>query len=247
MAKKLVALGDGHGIGTAGKETPNIPELGRKVKENEFNRAVVKFLDVDLKRCGFDTLLVAPTDADTSLGDRVNLANTKKADAYVSIHYNAFDGSFGGSNPEGLSVHIYPNSKEGRKLGTAILNHLKTGTKQVNRGLKEANFYVLHHTSMPAILSENGFMDNKREALLMLNVDFQKEVAKEHCQGICDYFNIKYVPVVVIPVVKPVDKTIIASGTMYRVVTGSFSNRSNANDRIAELKKAGFESFIAIK
>jgi N-acetylmuramoyl-L-alanine amidase len=34
---------------------------------------------------------------------------------------------------------------------------------------------------------------------------------------------------------------------MYRVVTGSFADRANANDRIAELKKAGFDSFIAIE
>lgn len=38
MAKYNVALDDGHGLETAGKETPIIPELGRRIKENEFNR-----------------------------------------------------------------------------------------------------------------------------------------------------------------------------------------------------------------
>jgi hypothetical protein len=46
---------------------------------------------------------------------------------------------------------------------------------------------------MVAILSENGFMDNKREAMLMLDAAFQKEVAVEHAKGICDYFGVKYV------------------------------------------------------
>lgn len=194
MRKYLIALDDGHGMTTAGKRTPSIPELGgRVIHENEFNREVVKYLDIELKRCGFNTLLVAPTDADTSLSARTNLANSKNADAYISIHYNAFDGKFDDYDPEGLSVHIYPKSVEGRKLAECVLKYLKEGTSQKNRGIKENNFHVLRETKMVAILSENGFMDNKREALLMLNVDFQKEVAKEHAKGICDYFGVKYV------------------------------------------------------
>lgn len=243
MIKKLAAVGDGHGMTTAGKRTPYIPELGRAIHENEFNRPVSNFLGIELRRCGFDVLMVAPTDADTPLKTRVDLANLKKADIFVSIHYNAFDGVFDSRDPEGLSVHVYPGSIEGRKLGNAVLKHLKGGTVQANRGIKESNFYVLHNTKMPAILTENGFMDNKREALLMLNVDFQKEVAREHAMGICDYFNVPYVPEIII---KPVIAN-VKTDTMYRVVTGSFSDRANADQRIADLKKAGFESFIVIK
>lgn len=35
-----------------------------------------------------------------------------------------------------------------------------------------------------------------------------------------------------------------ANTTMYRVVTGSFSNRANADKRVADLKAKGFDSFI---
>jgi len=238
----LIALDDGHSPTTPGKRTPIIN--GRPIHENEFNRAVVNYLSIDLKRCGFNTLMVAPGDNDVSLADRVNLANTKNADAYISIHFDAFDGKFDGNDPEGLTIHVYPSSVNSKKLGNAILNHLKGGTLQQNRGVKESNFYVLHRTKMIAILSENGFMDNKREAMLMLDTNFQKEVAREHAQGICDYFNVEYIDV--IPVVKKVDKNNNAK-TFYRVVTGSFQERSNAEDRIAELKKAGFDSFISIK
>ncbi|MBN2884236.1 MAG: N-acetylmuramoyl-L-alanine amidase [Clostridia bacterium] len=191
---KLIALDDGHGMTTPGKRTPPIPELNNRViKENEFNRAVVALLDEELKRCGFNTLMVAPSDAETSLGARTNLANAKGADAYISIHYNAFDGKFDAYDPEGISVHIYPGSTSGRKLGEAILKYLIQGTSQKNRGIVESNFHVLRETKMVAILSENGFMDNKREAMLMLDAAFQKEVAVEHAKGICDYFGVKYV------------------------------------------------------
>nr|WP_305078616.1 hypothetical protein [Pseudalkalibacillus hwajinpoensis] len=47
---------------------------------------------------------------------------------------------------------------------------------------------------MIAVLTENGYMDNKFEALLMLDKDFQKEVAIEHAKGICDYYGVTYKP-----------------------------------------------------
>ncbi|MCA0983738.1 N-acetylmuramoyl-L-alanine amidase [Halobacillus yeomjeoni] len=196
MAKKLIALDDGHGMATAGKRTPYIPELGRAIKENEFNRAVVKFLKKELERCGFDTLLVAPTDKDVPLKERTDLANRKKADAYIAVHYNAFDGSFQGADPSGIEVYVYPGykNKPAGKLAAAIAKHLKQGTQQNFRGIKEANFHVLRETDMIAVLTENGYMDNKREALLMIDPLFQKEVAIEHAKGICEYFNVKYVP-----------------------------------------------------
>lgn len=191
---KLIALDDGHGMETAGKRTPTIPELGgRVIHENEFNRAVVSFLNAELKRCGFDTLLVAPDDTDTHLSARTSLANAKGADAYISIHYNAMDGKFDGNDPEGLSVHIFPGSKNGRRLAECVLKHLKQGAPQKNRGIIESNFHVLRETKMVAILTENGFMDNKRESLLMNNVEFQKEVAREHARGICEYFGVAYI------------------------------------------------------
>lgn len=167
-----------------------------------------------------------------SLTQRTNLANSKNVDAYISVHYNAFDGSFGGANPEGFSVHVYPGAKGSRKLAESIIKYLKQGTKQKNRGIKENNFHVLRETKMIAVLSENGFMDNKREALLMVNVDFQKEVAREHAKGICDYFGVKYVA----------EKE--PTGELTRVQTGAFKNKSNAIDLSHELKKDGFDTYI---
>ena len=80
----LIALDDGHGIGTAGKRTPYIQSLGRQIRENEFNEKVTFFLKVELERCGFRTMLTAPTDEDTPLKSRTDLANSMRANALVS-------------------------------------------------------------------------------------------------------------------------------------------------------------------
>lgn len=207
---KLIALDDGHGMETAGKRTPYIPELGREVHENEFNRAVVGYLDQELKRCGFRTVLTAPGDVDTPLTTRTNTANNQGADLFISIHYNAIDSKFDGPglDPEGIAVFIYPGTKDSRRLAEMVEAQLLkvTGEKQYSRGVLEEDFHVLRESHMPAILSENGFMDNKREALLMLSPEYQKKVAEAHARGICEYFGVDYVkeaPVMVAAVAMP--------------------------------------------
>lgn len=235
MGKYLVALDAGHSENTAGKRTPPIPELGgRVIRENEFNLAVVKFIAKELKRCEVDTLIVSDINGkvDTTLQERCDKANKAKADVYVSVHYNALDGRFDGNDPEGITVYIYTNTTKSEPLAKAVHKYLIKGTNQKNRGIQRANFKVLRSTKMPAILTENGFMDNKREALLMANVDFQKEVAREHAMGICEYLGVKYVEEVIEPV-KPV------TDNLYRVrkewkdaksQKGAFANLENAKE-----------------
>ncbi|QAS52362.1 N-acetylmuramoyl-L-alanine amidase [Halobacillus litoralis] len=191
---KTVALSDGHGIGTPGKRTPYIPELGRSIRENEFNRKTVAFLSEILLAHGFRVLLVAPTDQDTSLRDRTNAANRHNADIYVSIHFNAMSFDFDYSRADGISTHVYLGNMKymSGDLARSIAKYLKQGTKQDWRGYKENNFHELRETNMPAVLTENGFMDDRREALLMIKESYQIETAAEHGQGICDYFNIAW-------------------------------------------------------
>lgn len=219
---KLIALDDGHGMQTAGKRTPFIPEINRFIHENEFNRAVVRLLNAELKRCGFDTVLTAPTDSDTPLGTRVKVANDAKADLFISVHYNALDGRFDGNDPEGFSAHIDPSGGKSQTFAQIAIKHLSKGTLQKNRGVVKQQLYVTANTKMPAVLFELGFMDNKREALLMIDPAFQKECAVEIAMAVCEFYKVAYsgspIPQVTKPKpaapkspVKPVEKIKIGS------------------------------------
>lgn len=197
-----VALCDGHGMQTAGKRTPIFPagsglksETGNFMHENEFNRAVVDYLAVELKRCGIKTLKVAPTDADTSLTTRVNLANKEKVDLYLSVHANAHLSAWGKAN--GVETLSHPKNKT---LALVFQNHLMKGTKQVNRGWKDGAWLgVVSMTNMPAILVEAGFMDNLTEAKLLLNDAYRRECARELAEATCESFGKKYVPATAAP------------------------------------------------
>lgn len=194
---RLIALDDGHGMATAGKRTPifpigmKSPETGKNfMHENEFNRAVVKYLDRHLKASGFKTLLVAPTDADTPLATRVAKANNAKASLYVSVHANALTGKWGKTG--GTETFTYP-SGESLRIGRIIHKHLMKGTPMTDRGVKNGDWlYVIKNTSMPAVLVECAFMDNLREAKLLLSDSFRRECAKEIAMGICEAYKVTF-------------------------------------------------------
>ena len=194
-SKIIVAIDDGHGMSTAGKRTPTLPdglksETGNYMHENEFNRAVAKYLKAELIRHGMTAVEVAPTDADTSLSQRAKTANNAKADLYVSIHANAATGKWGTAN----GVEVLSSAKN-KDLANVFLKHLVAGTKQRNRGWKDGAWLgVVKDTKMPAILIEAGFMDNLTEAKLLLQDAFRKECAVELAKATCEVFGIKYVP-----------------------------------------------------
>jgi len=237
--KYITCGGSGHYLSTAGKRTPRIPELeGRVIHEYEFNQPVKIKMFEGLKRCGIACFDSNKESYDVPLNERAKRANKLiknesdlKRIIYVSIHFNAWDGKFG-SNKGGISIYHYPTSTNGKKLATTIYNQLIQGTKQRKLGILTAKFAILKYTKMPAVLSENGFMDVLEEALLMLSEEFQSEVAEEHVKGICNYFGVKY-----IKPVTPKDK-------LYRVQVGAFKNLENAEKLVERLNKAGFNSII---
>ncbi|MCP8617952.1 N-acetylmuramoyl-L-alanine amidase [Salirhabdus salicampi] len=256
MAKvKLAFIDGGHGMDTPGKRTPFISSLGRRIKENEFNSAVARKIYDHLKPTEIEAFLTAPQEHDVPLKDRTDFANNKLKEfqdehgedeveaVFVSVHYDAYDGDFDDPSPSGHSIFVYPGhkNKEAGELANAIAEYLKQGTEQKWRGIREANFHVLRETEMPAVLTENGFMDNKDEALLMIDNDFQEEVAMEHAQGIADYFEVELKSETK---VKSAQAKRSTGETYYRVVTGSFKNLENAERRVEKLKEAGFDSFI---
>lgn len=188
-----VAIDDGHGMETAGKRTPTMPD-GTVMKENEFNRRVAQLLAVYLVRCGIDVLMVAPNDVDTPLSVRTDTANKAKANFYISIHANAMTGSWG--TARGIETFHYTKASEGSKRAAEIIHkHLLAGTKLPDRGVKSADFYVLRETSMPSVLVECGFMDNLEEAKLLVTEAYRAECALEIAKGICEYFGVPFVEV----------------------------------------------------
>lgn len=186
---KLIEIDNGHGLYTLGKRTPKFPD-GKVIKEWEFNYPTAKKLGELLKYNGFNIIYVSDTEEDTPLSVRTKKANDAKADLFVSIHFNAYQGIWGSHG--GIETYHYPNSLKGKELADLIQEELIKETGLRNRGVKSANFQVLRETNMVSILAECGFMDNLDEAKLMIDENYQMKCARAIAKGICKYFGVEY-------------------------------------------------------
>nr|HPK41341.1 N-acetylmuramoyl-L-alanine amidase [Candidatus Cloacimonadota bacterium] len=69
-------------------------------------------------------------------------------------------------------------------LALRIQLALVEGSKAVDRGVKQAGFYVLRGAFMPSVLIELGFITNVEEEKKLLNKDYQNELANSIVQGV---------------------------------------------------------------
>jgi N-acetylmuramoyl-L-alanine amidase len=58
----------------------------------------------------------------------------------------------------------------------------------MDRGLIKSQFYVINHTTCPAVLIEVGFISNADERNRLLDKKRQEEGAKAISDGIVNYF-----------------------------------------------------------
>ena len=192
-----IGANDEHGVNppTAGKRTPYIPQLGRQIYENEFNRAAKnKFIEACMRQ-DFSIYDVKSEFQDVSISERVRRINSQNLTLLVTFAYNAFGEEF--NSASGLETFYSPSNPkaaDSRRLAEDLYNRLIEGTSQNGRGVKTLDVGVLSSVNCVSSLIEAGFMTNLREAALMINQLFVTEVGEEACHGVCDYLNVGYIP-----------------------------------------------------
>ena len=181
-----IVVDPGHG----GRDPGAIGPAGSYEKNNTL--AVALNLAGLLRSAGAQVILTRSTDVTpatgtyTELSDlqaRVKIANDQNADLYVSLHNDAF------SNPTvGGTTTFYssasPVTAESKALANSIQSELVKAIGLNSRGVKDAGFYVIKNTKMPAVLVEVGFISNPTEEQLLGAPDFQKKSALGVYQGI---------------------------------------------------------------
>jgi N-acetylmuramoyl-L-alanine amidase len=177
----LIIIDAGHGPNTAGKRSPD-----GKLREFHFNSAVAEILKHCLLLEGVDVIYSHENGRDVPLQDRISIANRLNADAFVSIHANAYGTNW--NDAQGIETYMYPQaSKRTTALTELIHNSLILACGRKNRGVKSANFAVLRDTKMPAVLVECGFMTNREEAALLLSKAYRVQCARAISFGILNW------------------------------------------------------------
>jgi N-acetylmuramoyl-L-alanine amidase len=196
-ARYLWCLDNGHGKLQPGKRSPIFDDGTTRFFEYEFNRDLVERIMKALDKKGVKYYDVVPDylEVGSFLEERVDRANKKKSDLpkiYVSVHANAGpapDDKWVSSTIKGIETWFAANSQKGKKIAAIFQKHLvdKTGFK--NRNLKstaEKSLYVLSKTIMPAVLTENGFYNNKEEVMELMKDDVRQKIADAHVDAIME-------------------------------------------------------------
>src|SRR5690625_962218 len=165
--------------------------VGNGLREKDLTLDIAKRIKkyLDDNYTGHRIKLSRTTDKTMSLKQRTDDANKWGADFLLSIHINAG----GGTGYEDYIYNRLSNSSKTAKIRDAIHGEIVKTLKEygvTNRGKKKANFHVLRETKMPAMLSETLFIDTTKDAKLLKDNKFLKDIGQAHAKGIVKAFRL---------------------------------------------------------
>jgi N-acetylmuramoyl-L-alanine amidase len=135
-----------------------------------------------------DVRMSRTTDVTRSLTFRTDDANAWGATIFVSIHINAGGGT-------GFESYRYPGAggttqRLQSTVHSNVLANMRSVAAVTDRGMRTANFHVLRETVMPALLTENLFIDRVADANLLKRADFRTATARGHARGIAAFLGL---------------------------------------------------------
>ncbi|MGB9561990.1 MAG: N-acetylmuramoyl-L-alanine amidase, partial [bacterium] len=141
-----VCIDPGHGGTDAGA-------LGEYIQEKDANLMVALSCRDYLRNYTAVTVgLTRETDITLSLAERTEYANSRGFNWFISIHHNAYNGQVQGT--ETFRHTTQSETSWAGQLQSAVHPWLIWAFGYTDRGKKQADFYVLRNTVMPAILGE---------------------------------------------------------------------------------------------
>ena len=137
-----------------------------------------------LERCGFSV----KNNQSGSMYERVTESNRWAADLHVCIHTNAFDGTVSGTR-----MFAFNTTGSGYKAAQAIYRTLAPITPGTSENLTaRPGLYEIKYSNAPCVYIEVDFHDNVEAAKWLIS--HPTEIGEAICEGICDYYEVPYLP-----------------------------------------------------
>ena len=173
--KDKIVLDAGHG-GT------DYGAIREGINEKDITLDITRRVEAILRSKGYKVALTRSDDSFVSLEDRVNFSEAEEPEVFVSIHVN----SAVSTDPNGIETHWYHDYS--KSFAEVVHKHLvKELPNAKDRGLFKSKFYVINHTTDPAILCEIGFLSNESERNDIITDSRKQKTAKAIADGIIEY------------------------------------------------------------
>lgn len=173
----VVAIDPGHG----GRD-PGAVGIGGLQEKNVIFPISLRVTEL-LEQQGVVVVMTRRDDSTLDLRSRTDIANRAQANIFVSIHANAISMS----RPDVNGIETYFASESGRRLAASLQSSMLAATGMNDRGVKQARFFVLRNTNMPAALVEVGFVTGAQDAPRLADPAWRETMAQAIARGILQY------------------------------------------------------------
>lgn len=191
VVKHRVVLDAGHG----GYDDGSVAADG--TKEKMITLQLTKKIGKLLEKNGIDVVYTRsqdkvswPSDNEKDLLARSRIANTSKADYFVSIHTNYAD--FAPDSARGTEIWVRQSDAKSNALAQKVNKQLEKLSGIKSRGLKDeadAPLSLVEYTDIPTILVEAGFLSNSNDLSYLKSEKNQDAMAKAIADGILNTFD----------------------------------------------------------
>lgn len=169
-----------------------VVDAGHGGKDKGTNRESVyeKYLNLDvalrlrkaLEARGLRVYMTRSTDEFLPLSEITRITNNVGPDLFVSIHHNASE------NPATYGLETYYYTPQSLPLARKVHQQMARAiSDSPDRGVRRAMFYVIHHTAVPAILCELGYVSNPTERARLVRPERQQKAAEAIADGVVGY------------------------------------------------------------
>jgi N-acetylmuramoyl-L-alanine amidase len=137
---------------------------------------------------GAETWIMGPAQNEQNLEVAMKENEVILLEDDFSTKYEGFDPK----SPESyIMFTVMQNTfrQQSTLLASSIQNQLKNRAGRIDRGVKQAGFWVLYMTTMPSVLVESGFITNPDEEKYLISKDGQDYIASAIYRATRDYIN----------------------------------------------------------
>ncbi|HEY9746310.1 MAG TPA: N-acetylmuramoyl-L-alanine amidase, partial [Oculatellaceae cyanobacterium] len=151
------------------------------VNEKDLNLTLAHMVREALEAKGIKVYMTRSTDVFLPLPEITAITNRIKPDLFISIHHNA------SVNPALHGIETYYYTPQSLALAKRVHARKINAVQAKDGGVKRAMFYVIHHTNVPAILCEVGYISNPDERNALQTYERRIKTARAIADGVVDY------------------------------------------------------------
>jgi N-acetylmuramoyl-L-alanine amidase len=182
IAGKVIVVDAGHGGVDGGARAGT-------VQEKQLTLRIASELSERLKQAGATVIMTRKTDVAVALDRRAAVANSNKADLFVSVHINS---SARPTVSGSMTFFHGPNAMKellARCIQTEIakIDGIPSIGVKSDKTIYKSGFAVLRQSKMPGVLLELGFINHPNDRARMVKPDYASKVATAVVTGLKEF------------------------------------------------------------